>query len=154
MTLITVTHQEKRPNGSGHPFPFVKIGIVGIGWTGDGASITDIAKEQGDLNGMISFDLAPSPAGTWYVWNHSDGINQSTFNVPASGGPYTLQSRLVNAPVPAGQIAITPDMLAADLAGKANVPTGTPDGTKFYRDDGTWQVPTGTTMTVHAVVTS
>jgi hypothetical protein len=115
LTTKTVTNTELRPDGTGKPFGRVTVGIVGVGWNGDGSLITDKVHDIADQNGLISFDLAPSPAGTWYVWNHSDGITQSTFIVPSSGGPYTLQELLVIAPSPNPQTAVTPDYLAGQL---------------------------------------
>jgi hypothetical protein len=43
--------------------------------------------------------------------------------------------------------AATDSELSAGLATKLDEPTGTPDGTKFAADDGTWKTPSGSTIT-------
>lgn len=116
MTTVVVTNTELRPDLSPRPFARVEVGIVGVGWQGDGSLITNIVHGF-FAGGVCSFALAPSPAGTWYVWNHSDGINRSTFIVPASGGPYTLQSLLVTAPTAAADPATTQAAVLALLGG-------------------------------------
>lgn len=151
MTTVTVTNTEQRPDGSPKPFGRVTVGIVGVGWNGDGSLITDKARELTDGNGLASFDLAPSPAGTWYVWNHSDGITQSTFIVPSSGGPYTLQELLVTQPSGAADLAVTQDALTAALGNYMTVdPSASftyetaPDGTKRIKTE---LLTNGKTMT-------
>lgn len=39
--------------------------------------------------------------------------------------------------------AVNLDTMESDIAGKMPIATGTPDGTKFLRDDGSWQAPSG-----------
>ena len=47
------------------------------------------------------------------------------------------------ATTPAGVKAALDAKAASDMSTYAPIPTGTPDGTKFYKDDGTWAVPAG-----------
>lgn len=47
----------------------------------------------------------------------------------------------------AAATAATDTELADGLSGKLDIPTGTPDGTKYIRDDGTYATPPGSTIT-------
>jgi hypothetical protein len=78
------------------------------------------------------------------------GATSGTVTIDATATP-TPWTFTLPAAVPA---AISPMLIEAD--GDAAYPTGTPDGTKFLRDDGSWQAVTGVLsgLTANRLVTS
>lgn len=65
------------------------------------------------------------------------------------GNPINPQKRYLERGVDPRRVALNPldtkdiSRLTSILSTKAAVPTGTPDGTKFLRDDNSWQTPAG-----------
>jgi hypothetical protein len=113
MTVITSTL--KRPGGALWKFGEVTIGRVGPGFDGTGIRILGVQKYQADATAALSLDLVPTAAGEYNVWTDPDG-EQFYFDVPASGGPYTLSSRLLTTPVPPALAAVTTQALNAAIA--------------------------------------
>jgi hypothetical protein len=113
MTVITSTL--KRPGGALWKFGEVTIGRVGPGFDGTGVRVLGVQKYQADATAVMAPDLVPTAAGEYNVWTDPDG-EQFYFDVPASGGPYTLSSRLLTTPIPPALAAVTTQALNAAIA--------------------------------------
>lgn len=124
---ITVTNTVQRPDGTPWRSGQCRIGLVGAGFVGGGVQIVDVAKPSTDVNGLASVALVPNATGEYYVWtNPTNGGAPGTqyyFQVPATGGPYTLQALLVATAVAAGIIAATPASVTAAIAAALKLST-------------------------------
>lgn len=102
MTIVKDTI--KRP-GSSAPWPNAKIKVAPAApfFLDDGTDIRDSSSGQTDSDGLVSFDLAPTPDGFFYWWNYPDG-KQQAFTVPATGGPYLLKDVRTSPTPPPGWV--------------------------------------------------
>lgn len=107
--MTVVTNVEQRPDRSPWQYGLVRVGVRGDGFNDAGGQIIDVARDLTDDTGLASFDLA---AGQYYVWTGPDRRQVNFGPVPASGGPYTVQS-LANTGTPPGPLAATAEALAA-----------------------------------------
>lgn len=107
--MTVVVNTELRPDQTPWQYGLVRIGVRGDGFNDAGGQIIDVARDLTDDTGLASFDLA---AGQYYVWTGPDRRQVNFGPVPATGGPYTVQS-LANTGTPPGPLAATAEALAA-----------------------------------------
>lgn len=108
----------------------------GTGTSSDGSSVFEVRPDDGYI-GHFPFGTSSTNVGSSrYYELAANGTNYIGIRAPDSVSN-DLNYTLPNAP------SNNSSPLLSSTTGVLSYPTGTPDGTKFLRDDGTWQVPSG-----------
>lgn len=107
---------------------------------------TDAMIIDANIPDGIARDSELAAAGTIVA----DEIDNTKAAVAVKADTLDASAVLVDGNIPAS-IARDAEVTSA-VAGKLDTPTGTPDGSKFARDDGTWAVPPGGGSTIIAGV--
>lgn len=113
-----------------------------------GTTAVSLLHEEDILSaplGAFHFDIKPGPMGpapAAHGATHEDG-GMDEISIDALSG----------VPAARGQAGGLASLDGATLVPTAELGTGAPTGTKFLRDDGTWQVPPGAGVTDHGALT-